>query len=71
MHNILTEAKREPHPKQVQRFPPQAAPLVTAPQESRCNVANNGAYKPTLGPFPFARKKNHRECSIRQVTSIL
>ena len=63
------EAETRTDPKLLQRFLFGPAPSITAPQGSRCDVSNNGGYKPTLGPFSFAREKKHRECSIRQVTS--
>ena len=44
----MSQAKprRESTPKLVQRFPLHAALQVTAPWNSRCNVALNGVYKP-------------------------
>ena len=53
-----TKSRQEPNPKLVQRFLPGATLYNTAPPKSRCDVTSNGAYKPTLGPFAFTRKKN-------------
>ena len=69
IHRSKTKRRREPNPKLVQHFLPGAALEDTVPQRSRCDVANNGAHKPTLSPFAFAMKKKYRECSIHQVTS--
>ena len=52
------EPRREPNTKLAQCFPFRGALYITAPQRSPCNLANNGGYKPTLGPFAFKRKKN-------------
>ena len=56
IHRSETKPRREPNQKLVPRFLVGAA--VTAPQRGRCDETNNGAYKPTLGPFAFAREKN-------------
>ena len=40
--------QQDSNPKLVQRFPLYASPQATAPSNSRCDLAQNGVYKPTL-----------------------
>ena len=47
-HVLQAKPRRKWNPKPVQRFPIHDALLVTELQKNRCNLANNGVYKPTL-----------------------
>ena len=55
-----TEAERRTKPKTSAALPTRICAFSHCTTGSRCDIANNGEYKPTLGPFPFARKKTPR-----------